>query len=667
MSAPGPTRDPAIRLTIFPNFAAQTKREEELAPAKLLDRISRANAPQKNGLPWLKLARFGDSRSDKGKSLRHDRNVVAITGVEGDYDDEIITVEEAIRILREASVRAIVYTSPSHTEDTPRWRVLCPLSKEYPPDQRDTFLARLNGLFGGVFSPESWTLSQSYYYGSVAKNPSHRVQLIEGTPIDQRPDLDATAIGNPRAKPSGPARPISNGAAHGSVSEKRYEAYRLKLLDNLRREATEGEKHHALLRCATTLGGIQVAAGFTDKTAVQWLLDALPDTVEDWKAAEQTAKDGLAYGRAKPVDLEDRPFAANGSTRPFGGAAGNPEPSDPPSGPKDEEPEPQRPAAAGPTPDNPRPLPQTKRKTKPATSLEGFDLTEDGIALAFAAKHQDLLRYDHSIGKWFRWTGIAWRQDEVKLAFSWCRKTCRELAKEAEAADGQLTTLAKAATAGAVERFAQSDPVLAVTSVIWDRDPFLLGTPAGTLDLRTAELLPPTREDHITKLTSVTPAVMPDCPQWLAFLDQVTKGDAGLIRFLKQWCGYCLTGDIREHALVFAHGPGGNGKSVFINVVRSIMGDYAQTAAMDTFTATQSDKHPTDLAMLRGARMVTASETEEGRAWAEARIKALTGGDPITARFMRQDFFTFQPQFKLTIIGNHQPALHNVDEATAAA
>ena len=68
---------------------------------------------------------------------------------------------------------------------------------------------------------------------------------------------------------------------------------------------------------------------------------------------------------------------------------------------------------------------------------------------------------------------------------------------------------------------------------------------------------------------------MPDCPLWLAFLDQVTKGDAGLIRFLKQWCGYCLTGDIREHALVFAHGPGGNGKGVFLNVVRSIMGDYA--------------------------------------------------------------------------------------------
>jgi putative DNA primase/helicase len=305
-----------------------------------------------------------------------------------------------------------------------------------------------------------------------------------------------------------------------------------------------------------------------------------------------------------------------------------------------------------------------KPSPNPAASLDGYDLTEDGIGLAFAKAHQDLLRYDHSTGRWFRWTGKAWRQDETRLAFSWSRRTCRQLAKEAGAQDRLLATLAKAATAAAVERFAQSDPALTVTSAIWDRDRFLLGTPGGTLDLRTAELRDPVREDYITKLTSVTPSVMPDCPLWLAFLDQVTKGDAGLIRFLKQWCGYSLTGDIREHALMFAHGPGGNGKGVFLNVVRSIMGDYAQNAAMDTFTVSQSDKHSTELAMLRGARLVTASETEEGRAWAEARIKALTGGDPITARFMRQDFFTFQPQFKLTIIGNHKPVLRNVDEAS---
>lgn len=137
-----------------------------------------------------------------------------------------------------------------------------------------------------------------------------------------------------------------------------------------------------------------------------------------------------------------------------------------------------------------------------------------------------------------------------------------------------------------------------------------------------------------------------------------------LIGFLKRWSGYCLTGVVKEHALVFVYGPGGDGKSVFVNVLVWIVGDYATTAAMDTFTESKFDKHPTDLARLAGARLVTASETEEGRAWAEARIKQMTGGDRIAARFMRQDFFEYDPEFKLLIVGNHLPRLHNVTEAT---
>lgn len=304
-----------------------------------------------------------------------------------------------------------------------------------------------------------------------------------------------------------------------------------------------------------------------------------------------------------------------------------------------------------------------KRIWEKAGALDGFDLTEDGLALAFTKAHQDLLRYDHSISRWFHWSGKAWRQDETRLAFSWARHTCRQLAKDAKAQDGELRTLARAATAAAVERFAEADPVLAVTAAIWDRDLFLLGTPGGTLDLRTGELREPVREDYITKLTAVTPSVMPDCPRWLAFLEQVTMGDEKLIRFLKQWCGYCLTGDISEHALLFAHGGGGNGKGVFINTISTILNDYAMTADPDTFTASGTGKHLTVLARLQGARLVVAQETEEGAPWAEARIKSITGGDPITANFMRQDHFTYMPQFKLNFVGNHKPVLKNVDDA----
>jgi putative DNA primase/helicase len=129
-----------------------------------------------------------------------------------------------------------------------------------------------------------------------------------------------------------------------------------------------------------------------------------------------------------------------------------------------------------------------------------------------------------------------------------------------------------------------------------------------------------------------------------------------MVDFLRRWCGYCLTGSTREHAFAFVHGPGGNGKSVFLNTLAGIMADYSATAAMETFADSRHDRHSTELAMLKGARLVTASETEAGRGWAEAKVKAITGGDPITARFMRQDNFTYTPQFKLLIAGNHAPA-----------
>jgi putative DNA primase/helicase len=290
------------------------------------------------------------------------------------------------------------------------------------------------------------------------------------------------------------------------------------------------------------------------------------------------------------------------------------------------------------------------------TSSPELDLTEDTVATLFAEKYRSQLRYCHDTGAWFRWNGQIWARENTALAFDWCRSTCRMVGEGRK-------IFGKASTASGVERFARADRAFAVTADIWDKDQFLLGTPNGTVEIRTGTLRPAHQLDYITKSTRVSPADFAECPIWLSFLKETTRGDAELIRFLQQWCGYSLTGDIREHALLFIFGPGGNGKGTFLNTVSRISGDYATVAAMETFAASKTDHHPTDLAMLRGARLVYVSETEEGRAWAENRIKALTGGDPISARFMRQDFFTYWPQFKITVIGNHKPVLRNVDDA----
>ena len=243
--------------------------------------------------------------------------------------------------------------------------------------------------------------------------------------------------------------------------------------------------------------------------------------------------------------------------------------------------------------------------------------------------------------------------------FDLARKVCRD--KSAECDDDRTASrIASASTVYAVERLARADRQHAATVDQWDADPWLLNTPGGVVDLRTGKLRPAARSDYMTKIAAVAPGG--DCPLWRSFLCRITDNDEQLQRFLQRMAGYCLSGIATEHALFFLYGTGGNGKSVFLTSISGLMGDYAKTAPIETFIASKSEHHPTDLAGLQGARLITAIETEEGRQWAESKLKTLTGGDRIAARFMRQDFFNFTPQFKLVIAGNHRPGLRTVEQ-----
>ena len=185
-----------------------------------------------------------------------------------------------------------------------------------------------------------------------------------------------------------------------------------------------------------------------------------------------------------------------------------------------------------------------------------------------------------------------------------------------------------------------------------------------TIDLDTGVERPPNPKDYITKVTAVH-AAKPGTPHplWDEFLARVTNNSAELINFLQRFLGYCLTGVTSEHVLLFMHRTGANGKSVFVNTIVNILGDYAIIAPMDLFMASKHERHPTEIAKLRGARLVVAQETEKGRRWDATKIKMLTSEDRLTGRFMRQDFFDFTPTHKLIISGNHKPKLRSVDEA----
>ena len=291
-------------------------------------------------------------------------------------------------------------------------------------------------------------------------------------------------------------------------------------------------------------------------------------------------------------------------------------------------------------------------------------MSEDALADSFAAQHGEDWRYVKRWDKWFKWDAVGWIDDETAEVFTVARELCRAAAYWPDAAS--LTPIAKRQlgqrrVAGNVRDMAGADRRIAATADQWDRDPWLLGVPGGVIDLKNSKLLESDREHYITKRTSVSPE-RGEHPLWDKVLARASGGDATMLHYLSKWAGYMLTGDTREEAFLFVHGPGGSGKSTFVQVLRDCMGSYAKATRIETFMSTRHGEHPTEIADLAGARLVSAPETEEGSRWNEGRIKMLTGHDKVKARFMNKDYFEFDPVCKIMIFGNHRPRLHSVGE-----
>jgi putative DNA primase/helicase len=302
--------------------------------------------------------------------------------------------------------------------------------------------------------------------------------------------------------------------------------------------------------------------------------------------------------------------------------------------------------------DEPEPEPKQAKAKKPAKAKRPPEPTDDQIADIFAEQYRNHLRYVAQWGKWYEWRGGCWREEKTLRAFDLIRKT-------AKAQGVEHASMAK--MVASVHTLARADRRLAATIEQWDANPMLLNTPDGVVDLTTGDLRPHRASDHMTMITAVGPSGA--SPKWLAFLHRITGGDLDLIAYLQRVAGYCLTGDTGEQAMFFGYGVGANGKGVFLHTIGHVLGNYCKTAAIETFTESKSDKHPQELARLHSARLVVATETEKGRNWAESRIKLLTGGDVVTAHFMRQNDFEYIPKFKLFFSGNHKPGLRSVGEA----
>jgi putative DNA primase/helicase len=293
-----------------------------------------------------------------------------------------------------------------------------------------------------------------------------------------------------------------------------------------------------------------------------------------------------------------------------------------------------------------------------------------GNAERFVSRHGADVRYLPHRKKWLLWSGTHWKVDTTLGVWRLATDTVRAISTEVRKLDSADARKEMALHAIASEREArlramlaivQSRPEIAIAPDALDRDPMLLPCENGTIDLRTGELRDHDRRHLITKAVPAPYQPDAEAPQWQRFLDTVLAGDRELERFLQRAVGYSLTGLTTERALFFLYGHGRNGKSKFLEVLRTLLAGYTVAADFGTFIERKNEGTRNDVATLQGARLVTSSEVGEGKRLNESLIKTLTGDETISARFLYGEFFEFKPAFKLWLAANHRPVIRGTD------
>jgi putative DNA primase/helicase len=285
------------------------------------------------------------------------------------------------------------------------------------------------------------------------------------------------------------------------------------------------------------------------------------------------------------------------------------------------------------------------------------------------ARHGQDLRYCHAWKKWLAWDGKRWRQDDTGEVIRRAEEAVLSLYSEAtqldkDARKALLTHAQRSESRNRLDAMvALAQHKLPVRQEELDINPWLLNVENGTIDLRTGALGPHDRTHFITKLAPVAFDSGAECPTWELFVMKIMACRKPLVEYLQRGVGYSATGDVSEQNLFLPHGSGANGKSTFINTITGLLGDYAMLAAPDLLMMKRGERHPTELADLYKRRFVATIESDEGRRLTESLVKQLTGGDPIKARRMREDFWQFLPTHKLWLATNHKPAIRGTDHA----
>lgn len=661
-SNPLPTLAPADLRVAFTKFTNLSATEAILRTVSWAEVVALLENPPEHGskhaCPLFKLARFGSLRTEKN-SLRHDANLIEVHGIEADYDGEKVSVDAAANMLAEQGIEAVIYTSASHSDEYPRWRVVLPLSAPCAPGERAIYVAMLNDVLGGILAPESFTATQSYFYGRVRGAP-YRVKHVTGLPLDlmrmvlveRYPEKVSAARVREAIDPD-----IDRQIVLGGVNEEVLRDLESALLEGL--AAWRADDRKAWMDVLHALKSIE-QAGYPDEALrLAHLFSARCE------AQYNPEKFEITWGGINANRITYKSIfkwaTDDGWINP-------------------------------------------KSRTAPKTAGEYAlleDRTDTGNANILVRIADGNLRYVPERRLWLWWEGHRWLADmhgvEANTAAGrvaqYYHTTAVGLARQSEnqALDG-AEGKRLAAAADSVAKWSKScrnkpsiDRMLALAAKDsrvqlpaekMDRDPWLLGVDNGVVDLRTGELRSAAREDYVTKRSPFGFDPTARAPRWVRFIDEITgvsDGKGGyrsrkaLASYLQKALGYSLTGSTSEHKLFVCIGAGSNGKNILLDTFQDVGGGYAQTIPPEALMVTRYDgdaERPSPTAaILAGARAAISSESKDGARLDVALVKRHTGGGYLTARLLRENTFRFEITHKLWLMTNHRPAVDHLDDA----
>jgi P4 family phage/plasmid primase-like protien len=562
-------------------------------------------------------------------ATRKNENVEAVSAFVVDIDHaQFDDLAEIKARLGELGLAAAIYSTFSNDPpDAVRFRVAVPFTAPVPTAQWGDVWFRANQhLFGGRGDTQAKDAARFYYLPSAPPDVAVFAEVLQGDALDPAtlPAVTLVAIG-----------PTGDTPNRGAIDRLGRRA-----LDFVANGAPVAHQRGEALAAARSY----LAAGYS-----------VADTAEKiWRGLQASPcgdpADPWTYAQAEELvrDLAKRDAPRLTPLTPAGGlyknGTGHPGDVSPPNGRGRED--------GGGVP----PLPP---------------LTDTGNGELLVSLFGEDLLYVYETGQWLHYQQGSYHVDRRGTVEGMTKKVARHwyaLAADMDD-DEQRKNVVKharrsesAAAREAMVRCARSEPGIAALLDDLDADPMLLNCANGTLDLRDGTLQAHRREDRLTKQVPTAYDETATCPTWERFLEEILP-DAPVRRFVKRWLGYCITGDVSEQCLVFAHGGGANGKSTLAGAIMDALGPYARQAAPDLLTYHYSERHPTELADLVGVRFVVSVEVDEGKRLAEALLKQLTGGERVKARRMRQDFFEFLPSHKIFLAANHQPVIRGTDYA----